>query len=59
MKTKKTTLMLYDVDKMFDFEAFVKNEPDTFDDICKDYPVKEGQQLIQYLKKENRKKRGK
>ncbi len=39
MEKKETKLNIYRTSKMFDFTKLADNEPDLFDDLCKDYPL--------------------
>jgi hypothetical protein len=41
MEMKETKLKIYK-GQMIDFEKLQKNEPELFDDLLKDYPLKDG-----------------
>lgn len=39
MEKKETKLNIYRTNKMFDFTKLIDEEPELFDDLCKDYPL--------------------
>lgn len=39
MEKKETKLNIYRTSKMFDFTKLIDEEPELFDDLCKDYPL--------------------
>ena len=51
MKSKKTNLKIYK-GQMIDFEKLMKKEPELFEDLLKDYPLKEGIYMFEVIKNE-------
>jgi len=48
-------LKCYRCDQMFDIMKFFKEEPDTFKDLCKDYPIEDDSIIMIEVKKEGKK----
>ena len=48
-------LKCYKCDQMFDIMKFFKEEPDTFKDLCKDYPIEDDSIIMIEVKKEGKK----
>lgn len=52
MKSKESKLKIYR-GQMIDFEKLIKKEPELFEDLLKDYPLKEGIYMFEVVKNDS------